>query len=339
MRVALTLWVALGTVAAIPADEPPASLPPVTAPQPVPPPPPPPPPPPVSPPLAASVLTHPDLPPVDSPTLTMPTGPRPGLYGGIDFSLVVPHVSNDLRGTVFVPPIFVDQLRVPSAGLDGTLSPKFTLGYRLPSDWGAVAITYRNLASEGQDVVGGLDPLGDSTLFSRLDVNEVGIHYSSSEHPIGALWGIRWEVGARFSSIYFDSQAFGLILGQHTTNHFVGAGPQLALDVTRELPGTGLALFARGDFADMIGRINQQFSERVGDPAAPIGVGYLSQSGNQAVPYLGLQLGVSWLSHPTGRYRITAGYQFDQWWNVGKVKDSRADVQANGLFLRSEINF
>lgn len=313
MRVAPALWVALGLTTAAAAQEPP--------------------------PATVTTLPHPELPPLDpAPTVVVPTGPRPGFYGGIDFGLIVPHVTNNLRGNVFTPPFFLDEVRLPSAALDATLAPKLTLGYRF-GDCGSVAVTYRNIASEGQEVAIGLDPTGESTLFSRVDINEIGVNYSSSEYPLGALWGLRWEVGARLASIFFDSQASGLILGQHTSNHFLGAGPQVALDVTRELPGTGLALFARGDFAEMLGRINQRFAERIGDPAVPFGTGSSSQSGTQAVPYLGLQLGVSWLSHPTGRYRITAGYQFDQWWNAGKLGDSRADVQGNGLFLRSEINF
>jgi hypothetical protein len=327
MRAAGTLWVALCMTAAT-AQDPPATLPPVIAPPAVTPPPPPPPPPVVPPP--------PDEPPL---FCTMPTGPKPGVYVGLDLTLAAPHVANGLHANVFTPPVFLDEVRLPGADLDGTLSPKLTLGYRFANGCGGVAFTYRNMATDGHEVVDGLDPLGESSLFSRLDINEVGVHYTTSEFPLGALWGLRWEVGARLASIYFDSQSSGLLLGQRTSNHFVGAGPQVALDATRELPGTGFALFGRADFADMLGRIQQRFAERVGDPAAPVGVGTAGQDGNQAVPYFGLQLGASWLSHPSGRYRITAGYQFDQWWNVGKVGDSRGDVQSHGLFLRSELNF
>lgn len=327
MRAAPLIWVALclssGTGTA---EEPPATLPPIVAPPATPPPPPPPPP--------------PSPQPEEAPLFcTMPTGPKPGFYCGLDFTLAVPHVANGVRAGVFTPPFFFDEVHLPGADLDGTLAPKLTLGYRLANGWGGVAVTYRNMTTEGQEIVDGLDPLGESTLFSRLDINEVGIHYTTSEFPLGALWGLRWEVGARLASIYFDSQAEGLFLGQRTTNHFLGAGPQVALDATRELPGTGFALFGRVDFAQMLGRVQQRVSERIGDPAAPVGFGVAEQDGNQAVPYLGLQLGASWLSHPNGRYRLTAGYQFDQWWNVGKVGNSRGDVQSHGLFLRSELNF
>lgn len=327
MRAAPTLWVALCVTAAAaqepPAPPPPVVAPPVASPLPLPPPP-------------SEIPPPPGEPPV---FCTMPTGPKPGVYFGLDFVFAAPHVANGLHASVFTPPFFLDEVRLPGADLDGTLSPKLTLGYRLANGWGGFAVTYRNLSTDGHEVVDGLDPLGESSLFSRLDINEVGVHYTTGEFPLGALWSLRWEVGARLASVYFDSQSAGLFLGQQTSNHFLGAGPQVALDVTRELPGTGFALFGRVDFAEMLGRVQQRFAERIGDAAAPIGFGAAEQDGNQGVPYLGLQLGASWLSHPNGRYRVTTGYQFDQWWNVGKISTSHGDVQSHGLFLRSELNF
>jgi hypothetical protein len=220
-----------------------------------------------------------------------------------------------------------------------TVSPLFTLGYRLKDDRGAFLLSYRNLASDGREVVGAFDPAGDGLLRSRLDMNTVGLVYSTAEHPLGALWSLRWELGAKLSSIYFDSQVEGLLVGQRTTDHFVGAGPVVALDVTRELPPTGLALYSRVEGADLIGRVHQNFSERFGDPGAPDAFAGSSRSGSQAVPVLGIEAGLSWLSLPSGRYRLTAGYQFEQYWNVGQLGDSSGNVTLQGLFLRAEMNY
>jgi hypothetical protein len=152
------------------------------------------------------------------------------------------------------------------------------------------------------------------------------------------LWSLRWEIGGRLATIYHDSQGFGQVLGQKTSNFFIGAGPQAALDLTREIPDTGFALFSRLDAADYIGRVEQKFSERLGDPRTPFGFGYSEQDGSQSVPYVGVQAGLSWLSH-LGRYRVTAGYEFNQWWNTARLGDSRGYVQAQGLFLRTEYNY
>jgi hypothetical protein len=311
-----------------------------------------PPPPPANLPTTTIPPPPPDQWPAEPPAaFVVPSGPRPGFFGAVDFSLLFPHVKHDVGADVpitynvifidfppIAPPRSIDNVNLPFASQDATLAPKFTLGWRFDGDRGAVQLTYRNLASEGNDWISNFDAAGDGALRSRIDLNEVGLNYSTTEHPLGALWGIRWEAGARLATIYHDSQAFGQALGQMSSNFFIGAGPQAALDVTREFPDTGFAFFSRIDAADYLGRIQQKFSERLGDPRNPYGFGFSQQDGSQAVPYVGVQAGFSWLSH-LGRYRVTAGYEFDQWWNTARIGDSRGYVQAQGLFLRTEYNY
>ncbi len=321
------------------------------------------PPPPASPPAPPGVVTtlpHPaDVPPLLPPPLPTPPpepgpapvpelpcpcpppGPQPGFFGGVELGLLFPHVTNGLAAPLLVRPFGVaDLVALPAIPLDSTVAPEFTLGYRLRDDLGAVLLTYRNLASEGRAWVRDFDVAGDGIVFSRLDINTVGLAYSTREHPLGALWGMRWEVGAKLSSIYFDSLGQGAVVGQQATDHFVGAGPSVALDLTRELPPTGLALFTRAEFADLWGRVTQHYSEWAGDPRQPDGFGGFDQHQSQGVPMLGLQAGLSWLSHPDGRYRLTAGYSFEHYWAVGKVGPAtHGDVMAQGLFLRAEFNY
>src|SRR5262249_20224777 len=90
------------------------------------------------------------------------------------------------------------------------------------------------------------------------------------------------------------------------------------------------------DGAEFLGRIDQKFSERFGDPITPFALSNGEQDGSQAVPYLGIQAGVSWLSH-FGQYRVTFGYEFNQWWNSARLSDSSGYVQAQGIFLRIEF--
>ena len=68
-------------------------------------------------------------------------------------------------------------------------------------------------------------------------------------------------------------------------------------------------------------------------------LGSFEQHGSQAVPMLALQAGLSWLSRPDGRYRLTTGYSFEHYWAVGKVGPNHGDVTAHGLFLRGEFNY
>jgi hypothetical protein len=267
-------------------------------------------------------------------------GPTPGFFGGVEFGLSFPHVSNGLMSPVTIQPFGVgDTVTLPAAGLDSTTAPQVTLGYRLRDDLGAILLTYRNLSADGRELVTNFDFAGDGVVFSRLDINTVGLAYSTNEHPLGALWAMRWELGAKLSSIYFDSYGQGQVIGQRVSDHFVGAGPAVALDLTREIPRTGLALYSRAAFAELLGTITQHYSETVGDPRQPDGFGGTDQRGSQGVPVLALQTGLSWLARPDGRYRLTAGYSFEHYWAVGKIGPTHGDVMAQGLFLRAEFNY
>jgi hypothetical protein len=278
-------------------------------------------------------------PPADV-AIVCPCGPAPGFTAALEFGFLVPHLKNALTAPIFVNPGgFIDMVNPPTSDLDVTVAPRITLGWRLRDGLGAILVSYRNLESEGTMLIPGYDIVGDGFARSRLNLNFVDVAYSTPEKPLGALWGLRWEIGTRFLAGYFDSDAQGIALGQHSSNHFVGAGPQIALDLTREIPNTGLALFARTDAAEILGHVTQRFSETVGDPSAPLQFGGGSQSGSQAAPQLILQAGLSWLARPDGRYRITVGYQWEQLWGLGNIGDSRGDVRAQGVFLRSEFNF
>src|SRR5260370_329941 len=88
-------------------------------------------------------------------------------------------------------------LVVAGAALAWTTAPQITLGYRLRDDLGAILLTYRNLSADGRELVTNFDFAGDGVVFSRLDINTVGLAYSTHEHPLGALWAMRWELGAK----------------------------------------------------------------------------------------------------------------------------------------------
>jgi hypothetical protein len=300
----------------------------------------PPPPPPMPVPLPAEPIPIP--PPVaEAPFLLPSPCSREGLFFGVEVGFLFPHVNNGLIAPVTVKPFgFGDTVTLPAAGLDSTTAPLVTLGYRLGNDLGAILLTYRNLSSEGREYVTNFDIAGDGIVDSRLDINTVGLAYSTRDYPLGAMWGLRWELGAKLSSIYFDSYGQGNVIGQHVSDHFVGAGPAVALDLTREIPQSGLAFFSRAEFAELLGTVTQHYSESVGDPNQPVGFGGVNQSGSQGVPVLQLQAGLSWLARPDGRYRVTAGYSYEQYWDVGKVgPTTHGDVMAQGLFLRAEFNY
>jgi hypothetical protein len=279
------------------------------------------------------------------PLLEIPPNRPPGWFGGIEADLVWPHIKNRVTGSVMIDD-FIDTLHLPTASLDFTGSPKIILGYRLPPGFGEFTASYRSIVTEGTRNVEDLEPLGDSFLKSRLNVNAVDLDYGTQEIPLSfdsrpALWDFKFDVGARIAGVYFDSTSQGVIFHEHTSNNFFGAGPHVALQLQRHLADyPGISLFARIETAVVIGRIHQVFQESASFDGTPIFGGSNSQSGDRAVPVLGFQAGASWTPVHNWRWlQFSGGYTFEQWWDVGKVGGSSADLTSQGIFLRTELHF
>src|SRR5258708_13344 len=68
-----------------------------------------------------------------------------GLFATLETSIVGAHVKNRLVNSVQIGDLFTDTVRLPSAELGGTVSPRFELGYRLPETYGEFLASYRFL--------------------------------------------------------------------------------------------------------------------------------------------------------------------------------------------------
>ncbi len=301
----------------------------------------------------------------------VPNQPR-GLFAGIEADLVWPHIKNRLTAPVTLEATaslsdllrsagfpgglgvtrllsdfhFTDTLHLPTASLDFTGSPLFILGYRFAPGYGEFTASYRSLVTEGGRNIDDFDILGEGFLKSRLNVNVVDLDYGSQDIPLvtelpGQLWDLKFDVGARIAGVYFDSIASGFALRQETSNNFFGAGPHLKLEVHRYLQDfNGLALYGKVETAVVIGSIQQHFRESFSVDGITLLSGSTTHSGTQAVPTLGIEAGLSWTPKYTLRWlRFTGGYTFEQWWNVGTIGGSSADLTYQGLFLRTELHF
>jgi hypothetical protein len=268
-----------------------------------------------------------------------------GLFAGIEADLVWPHIKNRLTAPVAIDG-FTDSLHLPTASLEFTGSPLFILGYRFAPGFGEFTAKYRSLVTEGSRNIDNFDPLGEGFLKSRLNVNVIDLDYGSQDIPLvtespGQLWDLKFDGGARIAGVYFDSRASGFALAQETSNNFFGAGPHLKLEVHRYLPDfNGLALYGKVETAVVIGSIHQHFRESFSVDGITLLSGSTTHSGTQAVPTLGIKAGLSWTPKYTLRWlRFTGGYTFEQWWNVGTISGSSADLTYQGLFLRTELHF
>src|SRR5262249_35799409 len=152
------------------------------------------------------------------------------------------------------------------------------------------------------------------------------------------------------AGVYFDSRLALAVtpdnfggdgIWERTTNNFFGAGPHVGLDLARKLDIPGSSVFLRVDGASVFGRIHQRFGESF--TLADFGDGFFhgatSASRTQTVPILGVQAGVAWSPAAWPWATFSLGYVFEQWWNVGRVQDSTAEVMFQGLFIRSEFRF
>jgi hypothetical protein len=265
------------------------------------------------------------------------------------------HVKNEISTTVPNPATGkMDLVGLPSATLNWTVSPHFELGYRLPSGFGEILLSYRFLATEGSEAY----PLADGPgrLSSQLDINQVDLDYASWEFSLWPKWDMRWRFGLRYADVYFDSrgdEGFALaaagsgVYETRVTNSYVGIGPHAGVDLSRRFGPSGLAFVTKADFTILVGRIRQQFIERTtafGPGGQPL-VGDLSVSSSQGVPVLNVQAGFSWQPPQCPQANFFLGYQYEYWWEVGMLDQLNngsgtfGEVIDQGFVLRAEFNF
>jgi hypothetical protein len=284
------------------------------------------------------------------PRLDPPWLPAPGWFADVELGILVPHVKNRLTDLVQVGSGMPDIVHVPGADLDWTVAPRIELGYRLPSGFGEFAFAYRFFTTDGTGSVAGPDAV--AALKSRLSVNIVDLDYASREFTYFPNWGMKWRFGLRWADAFFDARAqepFAAaaagsgIFETRTSNNFWGIGPHAGLELTRRFEGSGLALVGSIDGATLLGRLRQNFFEAATFPS-PDGqllTGNTRQSASQDVPILHAFLGLSWQPPSYPYARVSVGYQYEYWWNVGRNSNtlSRGELSDLGVVFRAEFNF
>jgi hypothetical protein len=98
-----------------------------------------------------------------------------------------------------------------------------------------------------------------------------------------------------------------------------------------------MALFGRFDAAAVVGyNTAQNFSVTTRDPINGVLFGTASQQQTEISPTFSLQTGLTWTPAWLPACCVRGGYQFDQWYNLGRVASSRGDLNSHGLFLSCE---
>ncbi len=315
------------------------------------------------------------------PLLDPPALGLPGWFGDVDLGILKPHLVNQLRLPVTLPPTSppltgnvpgIPPGVITSAGqnflsppiasspasvtvgvnpshLNWTVSPRFEFGYRLPSGFGGIAVSYRFLNAQGSEVMFGPD--GPATHTSRLDYNIGDLDWVSHEYTPWGLWQLRWRLGLRYFNAYFDSQANepfaeaaagSRIANQRTTNSVWTLGPHAGVDVRRPLNFWGLGLLGFVDVSEGWGRVRQNYFVTVTS-----GTNGLPQSAQEsistsdAVPIFLGRLGLTWQPPNYANLHLFAGYQLDYFWNTGRMGNftTFGYFFDSGILLRGEWNF
>jgi hypothetical protein len=296
--------------------------------------------------------------PRPDPLLDRPNAAQPGPFANVETSVEWLHLRNQLGGPVLNP--FTgnaDVVKFPGNRLDAAISPRVELGYRLPDGWGALSVGYRYLGSRGHDEVttGPEDEFqGTADQVGRLDYSILDFEYSSREFSLGPVCNMRWGVGARMMFLFFDSRIRfldpgadpGSVLTQSESSFTTAWGGFAFLDLERQIGDSGLAVFGRVEFTDFFARSRQNYAETVaGNPGGPSQLLQTTVSGSVGVS---VARGVAGLSYTVPRWnysRFMIGYEYETFFQIGRltpisgIVDTRGQLDAQGLFLRGEVNF
>jgi hypothetical protein len=304
-----------------------------------------------------------------------------GWFGDVDIGILKPHLVNQLslpvtlpatsppatgnvpgippgvttgQGQNFISPPMPSSPESVTVGvnpshLNWTVSPRFEFGYRLPSGFGGIAVSYRFLNAQGSEVM--IGPDGPATHTSRLDYNIGSLDWVSNEYTPWLLWELRWRVGLRYFNAYFDSEANepfaaaaagSMLANQRTTNSVWTIGPHAAVDLRRRLNFWGLAIAGLLDVSEGWGRVRQNYFVTVTS-----GTNGLPQSAQEsistsdAVPIVTARLGLNWQPPDYANLRLFVGYQLDYFWNTGRTGNftTFGYFFDSGILLRGEWNF
>ncbi len=287
------------------------------------------------------------------PQLDLPELPQPGWLFDVEVGVIGSHVVNHV-GEFVGPSPGPFAVSVPMAELNWTVSPRFELGKRLPSDFGEIDVAYRFVLAEGTGST--TDPVaapdGTATLTSHLQMHVGDLDYASRETSLGPCWDMKWRIGLRAASVLFDSRAdeplaaadqSNGIFERSISNDFWGIGPHAVLELTWQKNPCGLRWMGRLDGGLLFGEVHQRFAEVSTTP----GAGGVFELGNpQQVPMLSGFLGLDWSPPPHPNVDVLLGYTAEYWWNVGRLSDpdvyngqSAGEVGLQGPLFRLSYNY
>jgi hypothetical protein len=283
------------------------------------------------------------------PLLDPPQLGLPGWFFGVDLYVLKPHLVNQESLPITFPDGTGTTVGVNSVPMNWTVSPRIELGYRLPSGFGGIAVSWRGLAAQGSQGLIGAD--GPAVLTSRLDYNIGSLDWVSQEYTPWHVCDMWVRFGLRYFNDYYDSQAnepFAeaaagtTIYNQRTTNSSWTVGPHAEVDLRKRLDFWGLAIMSQLDLSEGWGRVRQNYfaSSTTSLSGAPQ-AGQASISTSDAIPLVFVNLGLSWQPPTMPNTYFFLGAQLDYFWNTGRMGNfsTFSYFFDSGIVLQAAINY
>jgi hypothetical protein len=296
------------------------------------------PPPRLAPYLLPPVDQAPPVQPIVAPFVdNSPLGP-PGFFGDVELYFLRPHLNSHFSGSVGT-----DTVVLTTEGTLGTVvSPWFTLGYRQPEQLGEYRLAYRFEIAERNFVPS--DNLGGIAEKDRLNANLVDLDWGHwSPFALEPGWDLHFNVGVRIVTFFFDTRRTfappGNDAGQlseQASSNFYGFGPEAGFAVAREICVPGLAVLANVQGAQQFGNIHQHFSETTAGGGGPV----FGSDGWQVGPsMLTVQAALTYSPPGWPGWHFAGGYVWEEFWQIGRLRDSNADLNNRGLFLEVQFDW
>jgi len=280
------------------------------------------------------------------PILEDPAAP-PGLTSSVELGILGPHFKSKIFDTVTLSNGSQVLVQPQGTDLDWTVAPRLELGYRMGEGLGEFYAAYRFFATQGVANSPGLDE--STSVKSRLDLDCLDLGYATREIALGPHWDMRWNVGVRMASTFYDAQdntfsttVPGGVMAEHGSAYWIGAGPRVGLDLARQLPIDGLSLCGRLQGAYLWGHEAQRFTDITGGL-----IGAAHANDTPGVGVLEVEGGLRWSAPPGCHLNyLFFGYAFELWSQVARDDStgpnffgSIGDFYDNGLYFRAEFTF
>jgi hypothetical protein len=261
-----------------------------------------------------------------------------------------PHLRSNLTTPAGFSGPTGNAITLPTGPVDWAGVPEFDIGYRLGQGAGVLRAAYRLLNSDGTETLPGasLGSLVPLQLKTRLNVQTLDLDYIIPEYLSEGKDISRWffrelrgGFGIRTAAAYFDSKASGFpTVDTHVSSAFGGVGPHMFLELRQDLCRPDFQFYTRWTGSGVLGPILQRFSQTTMVGGVPVSGLFDTGNKNIGIGIFQVEAGLSWEPMALGRrFRFTAAYSWERWWNFGRTDDSDAELTLQGLLLRAEFRY